>query len=158
LAAAADRITYCLDDIHKVEACGCKPETATYLLNGVSSNADISTSNDPELRKMKQMLEGITETQSGVTIIIPAVDGLTTNLEGLMVFFEPFRRLDIVLLLLNDDECQEYQLNKVLDVASQMPDGGTVLSSPENYLVRMMVKAGLNKIQYVYFIYSFRCR
>jgi uncharacterized protein YqkB len=100
--AAADRIAYYVDDLHDIESCGCNPETITYLLNGVSSNADLSLNSNKELHAVKRKLEEYLDSQLTVTIIIPSEDGLTTNLEGFLAFFERFRSLDITVVLLND--------------------------------------------------------
>jgi uncharacterized membrane protein len=51
---------------------------------------------------IKRKLEEYLDSQLTVTIIIPSEDGLTTNLEGFLAFFERFRSLDITVVLLND--------------------------------------------------------
>jgi hypothetical protein len=43
-------------------------------------------------------------------------------------------------------------VNRILDVARQKRDGIIGMESPENALVDVMIKAGLNKLQYVSFV------
>jgi hypothetical protein len=149
--SAAGRITYYINEIHR--KCGtCTPETSIHIINGLSSNADLSVSFDTTVRDIKRVLHNArTDPATGIVAsIIASTDGITTNIPAFITFFEPYEELHFRFIIRAESSYQEYPLTEILTLMRSKISGEVHTMLSANEFVNRLFKVGLNKIQYVF--------
>lgn len=134
------RLEHYLNNSHS--SCVCQPENVYILLNGVSSNSDISTDNNKGLDTLRDCLRRST---GRTTLIVSGPDGLCTNPDGLISFFNEFENLEITLTEVRTaGDIYEYQVKDILGAFNAIASGRAMDSSAFE-LAHTMIQLGLNK-------------
>lgn len=153
IKSAEDRITHYCQKIHPLHGCKCEPSTSVHFINGMSSNADVSTSDNAAVLQVVSVLNAISTRLEpcGVVFMTASIDGFTTNLHGLSGFFGRFEAMNFKLVVLGSRSFESHDLADILQAVRLVDAGEAIshISSPSVSFVRRLVQTGLNKAMLV---------
>ena len=146
LDAAAIRAAMFLNHSHGAKC--CRPIVETYLIKGLSSNANVATVSQKVLREIQERLEKIAceGNIERTVIIISSFDGFTTNMEAWLRFFSKYP--DLELCIFSDESVFRFRMLDKLNTIKEMSFGIHKMSGVHEFVVRM-VQCSLNKAMYV---------
>ena len=128
--------------------CRCCPDVYSILMNGVSSNFDISALNQIGVNEFRAILDSYVQQQNvtvgRIAIIILQNDGLSSNCLAMKQFFDPYRSLDAWLCIQYYDRVVEHPLEAYLDAIEDWQQGRAGNTFPHS-LIRILVGVSMNK-------------
>jgi hypothetical protein len=140
IAEAGRRAQEYLDLYHG--GCGCTPSVTTYFLNGVSSNEDFATSKSKEIRDIKTQMASI-ENRETIALVIPSVDGFSTDVQSWLTYFATFERIQLVVHEAAD-RSYTVEMAVILKTIREVLQGKHIESIAHDIIIRA-IQSSLNK-------------